>query len=153
MNYEELLIEADNQQLIAREKPLNANAGRIKGNRIAIRRDLPTQAEKACVLAEELGHYHTTSGDILDQSDVSNRKQEQRARIWAYNKQIGLRGIIDCYKANYFTIYEMAEYLGVTEQFLTDALSCYKNKYGVYTTVDNYIVGFEPNLYVLEKFE
>lgn len=91
MNYEALLIEADNQQLVAREKPLNANGGRIKGNRIAIWKDLPTQTEKACVLTEELGHYHTTSGSILDQSNVVNRKQEQRSRLLAYNRQIGLR--------------------------------------------------------------
>ena len=50
MNYEELLIEADSNNLITKEKPLLANAGRIKGNRIAIKQDLPTQKEKACVL-------------------------------------------------------------------------------------------------------
>ena len=32
MNYEELLIEADSNNLITKEKPLLANAGRIKGN-------------------------------------------------------------------------------------------------------------------------
>lgn len=52
MNYEDLLIEADNNNLITKEKPLAANAGRIKGNRIAINKDIPTQKEKACVLAE-----------------------------------------------------------------------------------------------------
>ena len=118
MNYEELLIEADSNNLITKEKPLLANAGRIKGNRIAIKQDLPTQKEKACVLAEELGHFYTSTGNILDMSDTSNRKQELRARLWAYNKQIGLRGLIDCYKANCKSIHEMAEYLDVTEEFL-----------------------------------
>lgn len=117
MNYEDLLIEADNNNLITKEKPLLANAGRIKGNRIAIKRDLPTQVEKACVLAEELGHFYTSSGNIIDQEDVSNRKQERTARLWAYNKQIGLSGLVHCFENRCRNIHEMANHLGVTEIF------------------------------------
>lgn len=56
------------------------------------------QRYKKCVLAEELGHYHTTVGDILDLSTASNQKQEYRARLWTYDKMIGLSGIISAYK-------------------------------------------------------
>ena len=153
MNYEELLIEADNNNLITREKSLSANAGRIRGNRIAIKKDLPTQKEKACVLAEELGHSYTSSGNILDMSDISNRKQEARARLWAFNRQVGLRGLIDCYKNRCLTLHDMAEHLDVTEQFLQDAIDCYRSKYGLYVQVDNYVIGFQPTLYVMELFE
>ena len=59
MTYEELLIEADSEGLIVREKPLAGSDGRIKGKRIAIRKNIPTLAKKADVLAEEMGHYHT----------------------------------------------------------------------------------------------
>ena len=153
MNYEELLIEADNNQLITKEKPLRAHNGRIKGNRIAIKKDLPTQTEKACILAEELGHYYTTTGNIMDETLTSNRKQELRARLWAYNKQIGLQGIIACHEHHCHAISDMAEYLEVTELFLKDAIQCYRSKYGLSTTVDNYIIVFEPCLYVIEAFE
>lgn len=153
MNYEELLIEADNNNLITREKSLSANAGRIRGNRIAIKKDLPTQKKKACVLAEELGHFYTSSGNILDMSDISNRKQEARARLWAFNRQVGLRGLIDCYKNRCLTLHDMAEHLDVTEQFLQDAIDCYRSKYGLYVQVDNYVIGFQPTLYVMELFE
>jgi hypothetical protein len=153
LNYEELLIEADNNNLITREKSLSANAGRIRGNRIAIKKDLPTQKEKACVLAEELGHFYTSSGNILDMSDISNRKQEARARLWAFNRQVGLRGLIDCYKNRCLTLHDMAEHLDVTEQFLQDAIDCYRSKYGLYVQVDNYVIGFQPTLYVMELFE
>lgn len=153
MNYEELLIEADNNNLITREKSLSANAGRIRGNRIAIKKDLPTQKEKACVLAEELGHFYTSSGNILDMSDISNRKQEARARLWAFNRQVGLRGLIDCYKNRCLTLHDMAEHLDVTEQFLQDVIDCYRSKYGLYVQVDNYVIGFQPTLYVMELFE
>lgn len=147
--YTDLLIEADKQHLITKEKPLRANCGRIKGNRIAIKHDLD-EIEKKCTLAEELGHYHTTVGDIIDQSSDSNRKQELRARLWSYNKLIGLHGIISCYKTGCQTAYDMAEHLGVTEEFLQEALQCYRSKYGIYTRFDNYVVYFEPTLSVLE---
>lgn len=149
MNYETLLKEADSLGLIVKEKPLQYNNGRIKGNRIAIRKDM-TETEKACVLAEELGHYYTAVGNILDQSSVENRKQEMQGRILAYNKQVGLRGIVDAYLHHCQNLSEAAEYLGVTEEFLNDSIMYYKNKYGVYTTLDNYGIIFEPSIAVLE---
>lgn len=149
MDYTELLIEADINNLITKDKPLRANNGRIKGNRIAIKKDLLT-LQKKCVLAEELGHYYTTVGDILDQTKEENRKQELRARIWAYNKLIGLRGIIDSCIHGCRSIHETAEYLDVTEEFLTEAVQHYKSKYGVCAKLDNYVIYFEPSIAVFE---
>lgn len=150
LNYETLLKEADSLGLVVKEKPLQYNNGRIKGNRIAIRKDIETTTEKACVLAEELGHHYTATGNILDQSTVENRKQEMRGRIVAYNKLVGLRGIIDAYLHHCQSLSETAEYLGVTEEFLNDSLTYYTNKYGVCTQVDNYVIFFQPNIGVME---
>lgn len=86
--------------------------------------------------------------NILDQSDDRNRKQEMRARLWAYDKKIGLHGIINAYEAQRTSIEEMANFLNVTPEFLRDAIKCYKGKYGHYVTLDNYIIFFEPNLSV-----
>lgn len=149
MDYTELLIEADANELITKDKPLKANKGRIKGNRIAIKSDL-TITEKKCVLAEELGHYYTSSGNILDMSVTENRKQERHARLWAYNKLIGLNGIINAYKAKCKNMHDMADYLDVTEEFLTEALECYRSKYGEFVVFDNYVIYFEPNLGIFE---
>lgn len=149
MTYDDLLREADSHDLITKEKPLRAHDGRIKGKRIAIRKDLP-ESKKKCVLAEELGHYYTTTGNILNQSDSSNRKQELHARLWAYDKVIGLTGIVNAYLHGCRTLYDMADYLDVTEEFLSEALQQYKNKYGVHVKIDNYIVFFEPSLGVFE---
>ncbi len=79
LNYEDLLNEYAGDDLVIKEKPLQSSNGRIYNNRIAIRYDMPT-VDKTCTLAEELGHYYTTTGDIIDQEDTSNRKQEYRAR-------------------------------------------------------------------------
>ena len=151
MNYETLLEEADSQFLVVKEKPLRAHNGRIKGNRIAIKKDIPT-TQKACVLAEELGHHYTTVGNILDQSKTENRKQERRARLWAYRKMFDLIDLVSAYKHGCRNRYEIAEYLEVTESFLQEALDTYKEKYGLYTKVDCYVVYFEP-LGILEMYE
>lgn len=147
--YENLLIEADSNNLVTKEKDLWAHSGRIKGNRIAINKRL-TENEKKCVMAEELGHYYTGVGDILGQSSVSNRKQELHGRIYAYNKLIGLMGIVNAYKNHCMSLSESAEYLDVTEDFLQDALNYYKSKYGSHVAIDNYVIFFEPNVAVLE---
>ncbi|MCI9430634.1 MAG: ImmA/IrrE family metallo-endopeptidase [Lachnospiraceae bacterium] len=149
MNYNDLLIEVEHHDIIVKEKPLKAYDGRIKGNKIFIRSNLK-ETQKVCVLAEELGHHHTTVGNILDQSDTGNQKQELRARIWAYNKLIGLNGIINAYRHGCCSLYDAANYLDVTEEFLSEALEYYKNKYGICTTIDNYVIYFEPSLGVFE---
>jgi hypothetical protein len=153
LDYEGLLEEAYSLNLIVKEAEIYANKGRIKGNRIAIRKDIPTLKEKSCILAEELGHYYTSYGDILDQSTINNRKQELKARLWAYNKQIGLTGIIRAYEYGCYCLYDMADYLDVTEEFLHDAIKYYRGKYGEYTTLDNYIIYFEPNLGVFKLIQ
>lgn len=150
-SYEILLSEASENGLIVKEKPLKYNNGRIKGSRVAIRQDLSTSVEKACVLAEELGHHYTTYGNILDQSNTSNRKQELRARAWAYNKQIGLLGLIRAYEHGCRNRFEIAEYLEVTEEVLEECLIFYRNKYGVCANDDNYVVYFIPNLAIMKK--
>lgn len=149
MTYNDLLIEADSNNLITKEKHLSAYDGRIKGNRIAIRKGL-LEAQKKCVLAEEIGHFRTSSGNILDQRNISDKKQESHARVWAYNKLIGLTGIINSYKHGCTSLYEIADYLEVTEEFLSEALQHYKNKYGTHVKIDNYIILFEPSLGVFE---
>ncbi len=152
MTYDELLAIADNEGIDV--IPHAFISERIKGlycdNTIALDKNLETSTAKACILAEELGHYYTSSGDIIDLSSVSNRKQEYRARLWSYNNQVGLYGIISAYKAKCDSAYEIAEYLGVTEDFLQATLSCYRSKYGVCTSIDNYIIYFEPTLGVFE---
>ncbi len=86
----------------------------------------------------------------MDQSSVSNRKQELHGRIYAYNKLIGLMGIVDAYKNHCASLSETAEHLDIPEDFLKDAISHYKSKYGKYAIVDNYVIFFEPNIAVLE---
>ena len=152
MTYESLLDAADQEGLLVKEKPLCENDGLIRGNRIAIRKDIQTQTQKACVLAEELGHHYTTVGDILDQSDPAARKQELRARLWAYDKMIGLSGIVHGFRSHCRNRHELADCLHVSEEFLQEAIDCYREKYGCSVELDGYLILFDPSLAVIEKF-
>lgn len=122
----------------------------IDGN-VAINTSVSNSAEKTCILAEELGHHHTSVGDIINMTDAGNRKQERQARLWGYNKLIGLTGIIKAFRAGCQSRHEMADLLDVTEEYLQECIDCYRDKYGVCAEVDNYTIYFIPNLAVMEK--
>ena len=149
MIYNALLDEANAEGLSIKERPFKTYDGRIKGNNIYLRENMNT-TEKACVLAEELGHHYTSVGCILDQTDLANRKQERQARLWGYNKLIGLMGIVRAFNAGCQNKYEIADYLDVTEEYLQECINCYQSKYGICTTVDNYVIYFVPYLTVTE---
>ena len=150
MTYEELLIEHDSLNIL--ELDLSEVSG-LKGlyynGSVAIEQKL-TSVEKACVLAEELGHHYTSVGNILDMTSAANRKQERQARLWAYNKQIGLIGLVRAFEHGCQNRFEIAEYLEVTEEFLEECIECYRNKYGICKQVDNYVVYFIPQLSMMK---
>lgn len=153
MGYEELLIEIQKKEpcIKVSEKPLKYGfKGLYKNNKIIIDKNIKTNAEKKCILAEELGHHYTSVGNILDQSKVENRKQEKKARRWAFERCVSVMDLVKASKEGIRNRYELAEYLDVTEEFLQEALNFYKEKYGLYYVLDNYIIYFEP-LGVLEK--
>lgn len=142
--YEELLDEAYNNNLIVKEKPLEYYDGRIKDNKIAIRKTIKTSAQKACVLAEELGHHYTSTGDILDLNNPANARQENIARLWAYDKLVGLNGIIRAYKKHLTSSEEIADYLDISVKFLDDCIFYYSNIYGDYVRYRGYFIRFSP---------
>lgn len=100
--YEELLQDADDEQVHVHESvDLNGDSTgekRLNGlyvdGHIALDSQLKTTAEKTSILAEEMGHHFTSVGDITDLKNVNSRQQELDARLWGYNRLIGLRGII-----------------------------------------------------------
>jgi hypothetical protein len=143
--YDVLLSECLKHNIDVYEEHIN---GSIKGlysdNVIWINKRIKNSVEKACILAEELGHHFTTGGDILDQNSIVNKKQELKARSWAYEKMIPFSKIEQAQKDGIKNRYELAEYLGITEEFLQNALDRYKDKYGIYTLVDGKTLTLDP---------
>ncbi len=89
-------------------------------------------------------YHYTTFGNIIALESVQNRKQERQARKWSYEKLIPLKSIITASFECCTNIYELAEYLDVTEEFLKETLQHYQEKYGLYTEVDSYCIYFNP---------
>ncbi len=134
---------------------VNFNSERLCGlyidGSIAIKEGM-VSSKTADTIAEELGHHYTSVGNILKQDTVNARKQERTARLWSYNKRIGLIGILNAFQNHCTNRYEIAEYLGISENTLTDALECYRQIYGTGVMVNNHFIQFEPVLQVYEYF-
>ncbi len=125
--YEDLIGEYEDMLDI--EEHSMCHEGLYGDDTIWINKELPEQ-RKACILAEELGHYETSVGNILDLNDLNNAKQERAARLWAYNKLIPLEHIKEACRNGCTDIYEIAEYLDIDEAFLRESIICYESKYG-----------------------
>lgn len=153
MSYEKLLIEAEKEGIEVFE---NNHIGKLKGlyveNTITLNTNIETEREKKCILVEELGHHHTSFGNIIDQSKVKNRKQERLARAWGYRKMVGIIDLIKAYKHGVRNRFELAEYLDVTEEYIEEVLKYYSQKHGQFYVIDNYAVYFDP-LAVMEVWE
>lgn len=153
--YEQALQEAaDNGLEIIEDFAFDSDAGGLLvGNTVLMSHRLRLYKEKYCVLAEEIAHHETNTGDILDQSDAGNSQQEHRARMKAFDRLVGLTGIVTCFKAGDRNLWEMAERLEVTECFLLEALEAYRLRYGEGTRIDNFWICFEPHFNVAEIIE
>lgn len=144
--YEELIQQAaDSGAEVIEHRFESENLKGLYCDGVVAVSDRLSNTEKACVTAEEIGHHLTAAGDILDQRDVVSRKQELRGRAWAYDRLIGLSGIVRAYQRGCRNRFEVADYLGVTEELLQAALKRYKEKYGPYTRIDEeHLLYFEP---------
>jgi hypothetical protein len=100
---------------------------RAKGKRcIFIKRQVSTE-ERSCFLAEELGHHFTGSDRVLRYDCPEDWKDEARARRWAHARLITPDAIRTAAR-NTDDIYEIADVLSVTVDFLTEAISDYVTK-------------------------
>ncbi|PJI07059.1 MULTISPECIES: ImmA/IrrE family metallo-endopeptidase [Clostridium] len=153
--YEELVIKAEINGINVLEVDLGTHkeCGKYlhltNGDFIIINLNI-SNAQKYQVLSEEIGHYCTTFGNILELDDLKNIKQEKRARNWGYEKTVGLIDLINAFEKGLRTKSEISEYLNVTEKFLEQAIQHYREKYGVYCEVDHYAIYFEPTLSILK---
>ena len=141
MTYEDLLIEASAEGLKIKECPLKAYKGRIRNNKILIKKDM-SQNEKKCILAEELGHYYTSVGDILDQTKENNRKQEHIARRAGVKILLNPAMLVDACINGCNNLNEVAEFLNITEEFLIEGLNVFKAMYGCKIKIDSYTLFF-----------
>lgn len=100
--------------------------------------------EKHCILAEEIGHYETTHGDITDLQKLTNWKLELAARRWGYEKIVSLDKLIECHESGFKTVEEVCTHLEVTEDYLITSIAHYHSRFGVSTIHSGYEIFFDP---------
>ncbi|HCZ7923174.1 TPA: ImmA/IrrE family metallo-endopeptidase [Staphylococcus aureus] len=140
--YEKMVIE--NKEIpIDDRKSLGNFEGFYDNGVILINKNL-SERRKAEVLYEELAHYKLTYGNILDQSKFNNRKFENYARRHGFISAVPLREIIEAYNYGVRNLYELSEYLQLSESYIKEALEHYKKIYGIGTNYGEYSITFEP---------
>lgn len=140
--YEKLLDIVSKEKIKLLETEFDSELkGLCIGNLIAIKKDMP-QSEKACILAEELAHFYTTTGNILDQSNSFNKKQENLARRTAVNYLISPDDLAIACRMGYHDLFDMAEYLSLSYEFLLESLAVFKVKFGLHYDGNDYRIEF-----------
>lgn len=144
MNLFELLESQYPNLIIKKDSKMPPGiSGLYFDNHIFINSLLSSYAQNG-VLAEEIGHYETTYGDIIDLSDIKKKKLEIIARRWGYENVISLDKIIECYKQGNRTLDEVCVFFEITPTYLENVLDFYKIKYGTHKFCGDYKVLFDP---------
>ena len=149
MTYESLIAQYPHLVIKEVKTMPSGLAGLYMDNMILIDQRRPYY-EKHCILAEELGHYETTYGDITELQSLRNWKLELLARRWGYEKIISLDNLIECHEMNYRTIDEVCAHLEVTAEYLKLAISHYAARHGVSIYHNGYDIYFDP-LYLRKR--
>ncbi|MCD8872087.1 toxin [Staphylococcus gallinarum] len=149
--YEDLCIANDNIEIKETNRLPNFQPGCYMNGEIFIKSNL-SDTRKAEVLYEELGHHAKTYGNILDQSKWINRKFESYAVRHGYEASLPFRLIIEAYHYGVSNLYELSQYLQLSENYITKVLKFYKQKYGLDIYYKGYVIKFEP-LQVFKHYE
>lgn len=90
-------------------------------------------------LLEEIAHYDTGSGEIIDQDSVGKKKQELQARSIAFCEAVPLDGLTHCFYHGIWAPAEIADYFDVSVKFLMGAIDNYRSKRGLIFKYKNYL--------------
>lgn len=92
------------------------------------RKQIASAAEEATLIGHELGHYYTGYLYSADTPLQTRGRCEYRANAWAYKAICPVERIKEAIKNNCENLWEIAEYLGLPEDFLAAAIGYYKGK-------------------------
>lgn len=141
--YEQLLAENEHIKIKDTHSLPDGYSGFYKDGIILIDKDL-SETRKAEVLYEELAHHKLTYGNILDQSRWINRKFENYARRHGFEAALPLRIIVEAHNYGVSNLYELAQYVQLSEKYIVEILGHYKQKHGLTTRYGKYVIQFEP---------
>lgn len=142
MKYEKMMMQYPHIYFYEKKMPKGLS-GLWYGNVIEIDKYL-SYREKNEIMAEEIGHYEKSAGDITDYSCTRSRKQEELARRWAIEKIVSLDELIQCSELKLNSIDDICLYLEITPKYFYKALNHYKTKYGISYNYRGYWFMFDP---------
>ncbi len=141
--FEELCIKNDWIEIEETNRLPKFQPGFYINGKIYINSNL-SETRKAEVLYEELAHHKLTYGNILDQSKDINRKFENYARRHGYEAALPIRIIVEAHHYGVSNLYELAQYVQLSEEHVLEILKHYKNKYGIGTHYGEFLITFDP---------
>lgn len=152
MSYEKILIDACQRGINVKELKMYPNLkGIYNDNKIIINSDCLNETEKKCILSEEIGHHETSFGNILNYENIASKKQEEKARRWAYDYLISLEDLVNAFEYGATSSYDIAQFLNITESFLEGCIKYFKKRYGISVELKKYHIFFEPYLTIHKK--
>ena len=92
------------------------------------RKQIASAAEEATLIAHELRHYYTGYLYSADSPLQTRERCEYRANAWAFRAICPVERIKEAIKNNGENLWEIAEYLGLPEEFVAAAIEYYKGK-------------------------
>ena len=102
-------------------------------------------AERACLLAEELGHHFTSVGNtVIHPDSITLSRSEERAFRYSINRLLPLDRVAEALCKTPRSLHELAEDLGVTVDLLRHALVFWEATCGLYFEGEDYVLMFNP---------
>jgi len=90
--------------------------------------------EETIILAEEIGHFATDSLYLIEATAnteaarSSRTKYEAQAKKWAIKKILPAEAILSCWEKGVFQLYEMADELAFSSDYIEKAITYYQSK-------------------------
>ncbi|GKQ42954.1 hypothetical protein RD055328_08770 [Companilactobacillus sp. RD055328] len=124
--------------------------GLVEGEEVTINsnRSIEKQTE---ALAEEIAHYETSTGNILNLKDIKNSKQEYQARRRSCFLLLDLDSLTACSDVGIDTPQELADYFEVSIEFLWKTIENYRTKYGLEFDHKGYHFNLRTGLNIKKK--
>lgn len=143
--YEELLDIAEKEGITVIEYDFSGDTLGLYCDGCIFINKWANSIEKACTLAEEIGHHSTASENIFRMESLESRKQEILGRNWGIKQVLLFDDIIDAIIGGCERLSEIAEHLDITEDFLSEALGYFLQKNGPRIEYDDYTVILSAN--------
>jgi hypothetical protein len=132
-------------EVIDRELPCKKLKGLYVDRTVVLKPGM-SSVERCCILAEELGHYATSKGNIVDYRVQRSRDQEHLARFWACERLITFRKLQESCCRCWPCMSALASFWNISDEFLRNACACFKKEYGceLLTQDNEYRISLNP---------